>query len=60
MERHVLIGFKESMCLRATPIVETAVYPTALNNVIQVKISLTVPDNVYFFTAQYLENENSS
>ena len=44
---------KKSGGLRKALGVEAAVNPTTLNNVLRVKVSLTVPDKVYFFAAQF-------
>jgi len=42
------------MSLCTAKLIEAAINPTALNDALQVKIGLSVPDEEYFFSDQFL------
>jgi hypothetical protein len=47
------IGIKKGFSLKPSLIVQTAIDPTALHDVLQIKIRLAVPYYVYFFAGQF-------
>ena len=44
---------KKSLSLRESSWIQTAVYTAALNNVLKVKIRLSMTNDVYFFAVQF-------
>jgi hypothetical protein len=50
----MFVGVKKNLCLGTTEVVQTAIHTTPLHNTPQVKIGLSVTDNVYFFGVQFL------
>ena len=53
IKTHVLVMLKKSSCLRVALIIQIRVYTTSLNDVFQVEVGLSVPDQIDFFDAQF-------
>jgi len=53
VERNVLISSKKRARLLSSHLVEIGVHATALDDILQIKIRLPVPDQVNFFAVQF-------
>jgi hypothetical protein len=50
---NMLVFIEKRFRLNTPKIIQTAINATALHNASQVKIGLSVPNNVYFFSVQF-------
>ena len=52
----MLVGLEEFFCLPPAGLSQRRVHTASLNNALQVQVGLAVPDEVYFFEAQFYAN----
>lgn len=50
----MLIRLKKCLCLKATMRIDRCIYTASLYDSLQIEISLTVPDQIYFLGDQFL------
>ena len=53
VERDMLVRFKKSPRLCTPLVIEVGVHTTSLNDVFQVEVGLSMPDQIDFFDAQF-------
>ena len=54
VKRNVSVRLKKCLGLGTPKIIQAAIHPAALNDAAEVKIGLSVTNNVYFFRVQFV------